>query len=153
MVSWLVGRWSVVGGRLVGSFKETLFNILSSNFAPTPNKPLRFTRFRRSYVNRTVVVLTNHCQSYPAFLLDVRFSKWLLSFFFFYSFLSPMILQLRSLFLLSTPAVWMSLTPRWVSRRKDMKLLSINIWKTTVGVKQQWSVQSAAEHRFLLMPI
>ena len=41
-----------------------LFLIISFfNFAPTPNKVLRFARFRRSYVNRTSVVLTNHCQS------------------------------------------------------------------------------------------
>ena len=51
------------------------FNILSFNFVTTPRKPLRFTRFIRSYVNRPAVVLTNHCQSYTAFLLDVRCSK------------------------------------------------------------------------------
>ena len=50
-------------------------NILSSNFVATSRKFLRFTRFIRSYVNRPVVVLTNHCQSYTAFLLDVRCSK------------------------------------------------------------------------------
>ena len=38
-------------------------NIFYFNFFPTPNQSLRFTRFRRSYVNRTVVVPTNHCQS------------------------------------------------------------------------------------------
>ena len=42
-------------------------SILSFNFVPTPNKSLRFTRFRRSCVNRPAVVLTNHCQSYTAF--------------------------------------------------------------------------------------
>ena len=50
-------------------------NILSFNFVATPRKSLRFTRFIRSYVNDPAVVLTNHCQSYTAFLLDVRFSK------------------------------------------------------------------------------
>ena len=50
-------------------------NMLSFNFAPTPNKSLRFTRFRRSYVNRPAVVLTNRCQNYTAFLLDLRRSK------------------------------------------------------------------------------
>ena len=45
------------------------------NYVPTPNKTLRFTRFR-SYINRTAVVLTNHCQSYTAFLFDVCCSKW-----------------------------------------------------------------------------
>ena len=34
-------------------------NIFFSNFVPAPNKSLRFTRFRRSYVNCTLVVLTN----------------------------------------------------------------------------------------------
>ena len=52
-----------------------LLNILSFNFVPTQSKSLRLTRFRGSYVNRHVVVLINHCQSYTAFLLDVRCSK------------------------------------------------------------------------------
>ena len=50
-------------------------NILSFNLVATLRKFLRFTRFIRSYVNRPAVVLTNHCQSYTAFLLDVRCSK------------------------------------------------------------------------------
>ena len=33
-------------------------------FVPIPNKSLRFTRFRSSYVNCTAVVRNNHCQSY-----------------------------------------------------------------------------------------
>ena len=73
-----------------------LLNILSSNFIPTPNKSLRYTRFRRSYVNYPVVVL-----SYTTFLLDVRCSTWPRSFFL--QLLSPMIVQLPKLFLLSTP--------------------------------------------------
>ena len=52
-----------------------LLNIFFFNYVPTPNKTLRFTRFR-SYINRTAVVLTNHCQSYTAFLFDVCCSKW-----------------------------------------------------------------------------
>ena len=47
-------------------------NTFLLNFVPTPNKSLRFIGFRRSYVNRTVVVLTSHYQSYTAFLLDVQ---------------------------------------------------------------------------------
>ena len=39
-------------------------NISFFNFVPTPNKSLRFTSSRRSYVNRTAIVLTKHCQSY-----------------------------------------------------------------------------------------
>ena len=50
-------------------------NILSFNFFATPRKSLRFTRFIRSYVNHPAVVLTNYCQSYTAFLLNVRCSK------------------------------------------------------------------------------
>ena len=52
-------------------------NILSLNFFPTPNKSLRFRRFRRSYVNFHVVVRTNPCHGCTAlpFLLDVRCSK------------------------------------------------------------------------------
>ena len=46
-----------------------LLNILSFNFFPTSRKSRRFTRFRRSFVNRPVVVLTNHCQSYTVFCL------------------------------------------------------------------------------------
>ena len=38
-------------------------------------KFIRFTRFIRSYVNHSAIVLTNHCQSYTAFLLDVCCSK------------------------------------------------------------------------------
>ena len=69
-------------------------NILSFNFVPTPRTFLKFTRFRRSYANRRLVVLTNHCQSYTAFLLDVRCSKWPRS--FFCGCLFPMIVHLRS---------------------------------------------------------
>ena len=50
-------------------------NILSFIFIATPRKSLRFTRFIRSYVNHPAVVLTNYCQSYTAFLLNVRCSK------------------------------------------------------------------------------
>ena len=84
----------VIGHALVHSVDKThvmvvsmkliwllFLNIFSFNFVPTPRKSLRFTRFRRSYVNHPVVVLTNHCQSYTAFLLDMRCSKWPRSFF------------------------------------------------------------------------
>ena len=49
--------------------------------------------------------------------------------------LSPMLVHLRNLFLLSTPTARMLLFPGWVSRQKDVKQLSINILKLTVGVK------------------
>ena len=56
-------------------------NIYFFNFVPTLKKSLRFTRFKRSYVNRNAVVLTNHCQSYTAFLFDVLCLKCSRSFF------------------------------------------------------------------------
>ena len=78
----------VIGHALVHSVDKThvldvtvdliwflFLNILSFNFVATPRKPLRFTRFIRSYVNHRNVVLTNHCQSYTACLLDMRCSK------------------------------------------------------------------------------
>ena len=99
-------------------------NIFFSNFVPTLNKSLRFTRFRRSNVNRTAVVLTNHCQSYIAFLLDVCYSKWPCS--FFYSCLSPMIVHSLNVFLLSTRTALVLLTARWVSRRKDVNYIKTN---------------------------
>ena len=95
-----------------------LLNILYFNFVPTPNKSLRSVSFRRSYVNSPAVILTNHCQS-STFLLDVRCSKWLRS--FFWSCLSLIIVHLRNVVLLSKPVARMLLTPRWVSRRKDAR--------------------------------
>ena len=94
-------------------------NIFSLNFAPALNKCFRFTRFRRSYVNRPAVVLTNHCQSHTAFLLDVHCLKWPRS--FFCSCLYPMTVDLRNLFLLCTRVARMLLNPRRVSSRKDVK--------------------------------
>ena len=52
-----------------------LLNIISFNFVTTSRNSLRLTRFRRSSANRPVAVLTDHCQSYTAFLFDVRCSK------------------------------------------------------------------------------
>ena len=45
----------------------------------------------------------------------------------------------RNLFLLSTPVARMFLITRWVSRRKDVKQLSINILKLKVKVKHSTS--------------
>ena len=94
-------------------------NTFFFNFVATPNKSLRFTRFRGSYENRTAVVVTNHCQSYTALLLNVRCSKRPRS--FFCSGSSPMIVHLCKLFLLSTRVAHKLLTPRWVSKRKNVK--------------------------------
>ena len=56
-------------------------NIRSFNFVLAPRIYLRFSRFRRSYVNRPVVVLTDYGQMYSAFLLDVLCSNLPRSFF------------------------------------------------------------------------
>ena len=98
-------------------------NIFSFNFVSAPNKSLRFTRFTRSYLNRLAVILTNHCQSFTSILLDLHCLKW--SRFFLCSCLSPMIVHLRNVILLSTRVARMLLTPRSLGRRKDVKQLSI----------------------------
>ena len=68
---------------LFGLIDWLLFlNTFSFDFVSTPNKSLRFTRFRRSYVNHTAVVRKKHCRSYTAFLPDVCCSKRSSSFFF-----------------------------------------------------------------------
>ena len=72
----------VTGHALVNSVGKTHVLVVTVDliwllflFVATPGKSVRFTRFIRSYVNRLVVVLTNHCQSYTTFLLDVCCSK------------------------------------------------------------------------------
>ena len=90
-------------------------NILSFNFVTIPIIFLRSAKFWRSYVNRPVVFLTNHCQT-TAFLLDVRCSKWPRS------FLLQLFVHDDSAFaLLSTPVARILLTPRWVGRRTNVK--------------------------------
>ena len=92
-------------------------NILCFNFVLTLNKSLRFTRFGRSYVNRNCY---RSYQSYTAFLLYVRCSKW--PHFFLCSGLSQM--HLCNPFLLSTHVTQILSISRWLSRRKDVKWLS-----------------------------
>ena len=65
-------------------------NSLSFNFVLTT---LRFTRFRRSYVNHHTVVLTSYRQSYTPFLVNVCYSKQRRC--FFCSCLFPVIVNLR----------------------------------------------------------
>ena len=93
-------------------------NILSFNFLQTPNKSLRFRKFRRSNVHCSPVVQTNHCQVALLILLDVLCPRC--SHSFFCGFLPPTIVHLCNLFLLSTPVAQMLLTPRWVSRREHV---------------------------------
>ena len=71
-------------------------NILSFNFVPTANKSIRFTRFRKSYVNRPVVIVTSHCQSYTTFFTWCSLFKVIM--FLFCSCLSPVVVHLPSYF-------------------------------------------------------
>ena len=109
-------------------------NILSFNFVPTPNTFLRLRRFRKIYVNCPDDVLTSHI-SYTASLLDMRCDIQYGQIPFFCSCFPPVLVHLRNLFLSSTAVARMLLTRRWVSRRKDVKQLSINLSKLTAGVK------------------
>ena len=59
-------------------------NILSFNFVPTPNKSLRLTRFRRSYVNRPAVVLIKVTLLF-CLICDMQSSH----FYFFVHILNP----------------------------------------------------------------
>ena len=102
-------------------------NILSFNYVQTTNKSLRFRKFRRSYTYTSLLSFkptTMKCRL--LFLLDVH--CWKRPYSIFYCFVSITIVHLRNLFLLSTLVAQMLLTPRWVSRRKDVKYLFINIW-------------------------
>ena len=98
---------------------------------------VRLARFRRSYINRPGIVLTNDTSSQLFCLMCAALFK--VAPILFFSCLSPMIVHLRKLFLLSTPVARMLLTLRWVSRQKDVKYLSINTSKLTVGVKHSTS--------------
>ena len=90
----------------------------------------------KSYVNRLAVVLTNHSQSYTAFLLDVCCSKWSCS--IFCTWLFPVIVHLRCwAHLLSTPSNVVNCKLGWETNRCE---IVINISNLTVGV----SILSAA---------
>ena len=92
--------------------------MLSFNFLQTPNKSLRFTKFRRSNIHHSVIVQVNQCQIALLCFPWCALSK--VSTLFFCGCLPPRIVHLRNLFLLSTPVVQMLLTPRWLSRRKHV---------------------------------
>ena len=86
-------------------------NMLSFNFVSTPRKSLRFIRFRRSYVNHPVVILTNHCQRYTVFF----FAWCTLPKVAMFLFLQP---NDRAVAFLSTPVVQMLLTPKWLAGKQ-----------------------------------
>ena len=79
-------------------------------------KFFRFTRFIRSYVNHPAIVLTNHCQSYTAFLLGECCSKLPCSIF-----LQLFVPNDSTFALLSIPVARMFWSPRWVGRWTDVK--------------------------------
>ena len=101
-----------------------------------------FTRFRRSYVNHTAIVLMNHCQSCTTFLFDVRCSKLPLLFFSLFETVFFFMMHLLNPFLLSKLVARMLLTPAWVDRRKDVKWLCINMSKLTLGVTHSISCRT-----------
>ena len=94
-------------------------NILTFNFAQTPNKSLRFRRFSKSYINDPVVALTTIKVTLPFCLIKLFKSAM----FHFCSCYTPKLVHLRNLFLLSTPVAWMLLTPRWVSRDEKSEIV------------------------------
>ena len=89
-------------------------NILSFNFVPTPRKSLWFTRFRRSYVNRLVVVLTI-VKVTLLFCLMCAVQSGHVTFFaaFFPSY--------SAFALLNTLVARILLIPRWAGRRTNVK--------------------------------
>ena len=120
-------------------------NIFSFNFNPTPNKSLRFTRFRKSYINQSGFVLTNYYQSNTAILLDVRFLKWPRS-FFFCSCLSPMIVHVRNVEHTCCSNIANSKEGK---QTKGCEIVIDKYIKTNTHLKL--STPSAAEQRFLLI--
>ena len=110
-------------------------NILSFNFVPTPRKSLRFTRFRRSYLNRPAVltnfgsVLTNHCQGYTVCCLICAVQSCQVPFF-----LQLFVPNDSAFALLSTPVARMW-THVDVDRQTNKCEIVINISNLTVGVK------------------
>ena len=120
------------GFDLVVVLEYTFFQLFA-----TPRKSLRFTRFIRSYVNRPVVVLTNHCQSYTAFLLDVRRSKLPCSIFL------QLLVHNDSVHL----RCWAHLLLKCCKLHGGSCEIVKKISNLTVGV----SIPSAAEQRFLLI--
>ena len=114
----------VVTGKLIWLL---FLNILSFNYAQTTNKFLRFRKFRRSYMYTSLLSFkptTMKCRL--LFLLDAH--CWKRPYSIFCCCLSVTIVHWRNLFLLSTFIAQILLTPRRVSRRKDVKYLFINIW-------------------------
>ena len=99
---------------LVVALESTFFQLYSN----AEQISVRLPRFRRNYVKRPVVVLTNNTVT-KRLMCAALFKVATLV---FWSWLSPMIVYLHKLFLLSRPLARMLLTPRWVSRQKDKRM-------------------------------
>ena len=98
-------------------FLNNLFQLCSNAKQIT----VRLTGFRRIFVSRPAVVLTNDT-SYTASLLYVRWGVQSGHIHFvFCSCLYAVIVHLGNLFLLSTPVARMLVTPKWESRQKVVK--------------------------------
>ena len=109
-----------------------LLNILSFNLAETPNKSLGSQNSEKlpyAYENHPTVVLIKVMLHF-CLISSVQNDQVPI----FCTCLSSMIVHLHNLFLLSTPVTRKLWAPRWVSGRKDVKWLSINISKLKVGV-------------------
>ena len=94
-------------------------NIVAFNFVQAQNKSLRFRRLRKAMYNTMWSFQQTTAKFAPHFWLNGSWSKQPHS--FFCDCLSQVIMHLRNVFLLSTPVASKLLTPRWVSRRKDVK--------------------------------
>ena len=123
--------------------------ILSFTFVPTPRKSLRFTRFRRSYVNHPAVVLTNHCQSYTVFFAWCVLFK--VATFFFLQLLLP---NCSAVAFLRTPVTRMLLTPRWAVVVKNISNLTVGV-KHSIGLRTKFSptVNLVEEESLEYLPI
>ena len=109
-----------------------LLNILSLNFVQTPIKSFRFKGFSRSYIKHLVVTPT----TVKVALLFAWCTLFKYAMFHFYSCLKPILVDLRNLFLLSTPV-----TPRWVNRDQKCEIV-IHIFISRLTILTRFSPSS-----------
>ena len=102
-------------------------NILSFNFLQTPNKSLKFIKFRKSNVHRSVVVQTKHCQFALLFLLDLRCLKC--SHSFFGDCLAPTIVHLQNLFLIKHTCCSNVVNSKVGKQTKACDMIIHNSWR------------------------
>ena len=102
-------------------------NILSFNFLQTPNKSLKFIKFRKSNLHRSVVVQTKHCQFALLFLLDLRCLKC--SHYFFGDCLAPTIVHLQNLFLIKHTCCSNVVNSKVGKQTKACDIIIHNSWR------------------------